>query len=153
MIWNAVVSGGTKTRKKRSSGVLQAVSPLQAVSSWAAVTTTVQWYKVTVLGDEKDLGICCTTQSVQITQSCLTLWDPMDCSMPGLPVHHQLPEFTQTNVHWVSDTIQPTHSLSSRSPPAFNLSQHQGLFQWVSSSHQVDKGLELQLQCLHSAYS
>ena len=99
MIWNAVVSGGTKTRKKRSSGVLQAVSPLRAVSSWAAVTTTAQWYKVTVLGDEKDLGICCTTQSVHITQSCLTLCDPMDCSMPGLPVHHQLPEFTQTNVH------------------------------------------------------
>ena len=63
----------------------------------------------------------------------------MDCSMTGLPVHHQLPEFTQTHVHWVSDAIQPSHPLSSPSPPAFNLSQQQGLFKWVSSSHQVAK--------------
>ena len=63
----------------------------------------------------------------------------MDCSTPGLPVHHQLLEFTQTHVHWVSDAIQPSHPLSSPSPPAFNLSQHQGLFQWVSSLHQVAK--------------
>ena len=60
-------------------------------------------------------------------------------STPGLPVHHQLPEFTQTHVHRVSDAIQPSHPLSSPSPPAFNLSQHQGLFQWVSFSHQVTK--------------
>ena len=70
----------------------------------------------------------------------------MDCSMPGLPVHHQLPEFTQTHVHWVGDAIQPSHPLSSPSPPSFNLSQHQGLFQWVSSSQQVAKVLEFQLQ-------
>ena len=70
----------------------------------------------------------------------------MDCSMPGLPVHHQLPEFPQTHVHWVDDAIQPSHPLLSRSPPAFNLSQHQGLFQWVDSSHQVGKVLEFQLQ-------
>ena len=63
----------------------------------------------------------------------------MNHSTPGLPVHHQLPEFTQTHVHWVGDAIQPSHPLSSPSPPAFNLSQHQGLFQWVSSSHQVAK--------------
>ena len=68
-------------------------------------------------------------------QSCPTLWDPMDCSMPGFPVHHQLPEPTQTHVHWVSDAIQPSHPLSFPTPPTFNLSQHQGLFQWVSSSH------------------
>ena len=61
-------------------------------------------------------------------QSCLTLCDPMDCSTPGLPVYHQLPEFTQTHVHRVGDDIQPSHPLSSPSPPAFNLSQHQGLF-------------------------
>ena len=88
-------------------------------------------------------------QSVQfspVVQSCLTLCDPMDCSTPGLPVHHQLPEFTQTHVHWVGDAIQPAHPLSSPSPPAFNLSQHQGLFQWVSSSHQMAKVLEFQLQ-------
>ena len=70
----------------------------------------------------------------------------MNRSTPGLPVHHQLPEFTQTHVHWLGDAIQPSHPLSSPSPSAFNLSQHQGLFQWVSSSHQVAKGLELQLQ-------
>ena len=79
-------------------------------------------------------------------QSCPTLCDPMDYSMPGLPVHHQLPEFTQTHVHSVRDAIQPSHPLSSPSPPTFNLSQHQGLFKWISSSHQVGKVLELQLQ-------
>ena len=78
-------------------------------------------------------------------QLCPTLWDHMDGSTPGLSVHHQLLEFTQTQVHWVSDAIQPSHSLSSPSP-AFDLSQHQGLFKWVSSSHQVAKVLELQLQ-------
>ena len=70
----------------------------------------------------------------------------MTHSMPGLPVHHQLPESTQTHVHWVGDAIQPSHLLLSPSPPVLNLSQHQGLFQWVSSLHQVAKGLELQLQ-------
>ena len=73
------------------------------------------------------------------------LCDPMDYSMPGCPVHHQLPEPTQTHVHQVSDAIQPSHPLSSPFPPAFNLSQHQGLFKWVSSSHQVAKILEFQL--------
>ena len=81
-----------------------------------------------------------------VTQSCPTLCESMDCSTPSLPVHHQLPEFTQTHVHWVSGAIQPSHPLSSPSTPAFNLSQHQGLFQWVSSSHQVAKVLEFQLQ-------
>ena len=80
-----------------------------------------------------------------VAQSCLTLCDPMDCSMPGFPVHHQLLEFVQTHVHRVSDAIQPSHPLSSTSP-TFSLSQHQGLFQWVSSSHQVAKVLELPLQ-------
>ena len=70
----------------------------------------------------------------------------MDCSTAGLPVYHQLPEFTQTHVHRVSDAIQPSHLLSSPSPPTFNLSQHHGLFQRVSSSHQVTKVLEFQLQ-------
>ena len=80
-----------------------------------------------------------------VPQSCPTLCDPMDCSMPGFSVHHQLPEIAQTHVHWVGDAIQ-SHPLSSPSPLAFNLSQHQGLFQWVSSSHQVAKGLAFQLQ-------
>ena len=81
-----------------------------------------------------------------VAQSCPTLWDPMDYSMPGFPVHHQLPEPAQTHVHRVSDAIQPSHRLLSPSPPIFNLSQHQGLFQWVSSSYQVAKVLEFQLQ-------
>ena len=89
--------------------------------------------------------------SFQFTQSYLTLCDSMHCSMPGFPVYHQLPEFTQTHVHGVSDAIQLSHPLSFPSPPAFNLSQHQGLFEWVSSSHQVAKLLELQLQ--HHSYS
>ena len=76
-------------------------------------------------------------QFSSVTQSCLTLCDPMDCNTSGLPVHHQLPEFTQTHVHWVGDAIQPSHPPSSPSPPAFNFSQHQGLFQWASSSPQV----------------
>ena len=78
-------------------------------------------------------------------QSCLTLCDPMNCSTPGLPVHHQLPEFTQTHINQVSDAIQPSHPLSSPSPPAPNPSQHQGLFQRVNSSHEVAKVLEFQL--------
>ena len=81
-------------------------------------------------------------QSLRRVQLC----DPMDCSTPGLPVHHQLPEFTQTHVHRVDDAIQPPHPLLSPFPPTFNLSQHQGLFQWVNSSNQVAKVLEFQLQ-------
>ena len=73
------------------------------------------------------------------------LCDPMDCIMPGLPVHHQLPDFTQIHIHWVGDAIQLSHSLSFSSPSTFNLSQHQSLFKWVSS-HQVAKLLEFQLQ-------
>ena len=76
-----------------------------------------------------------------VAQSCLTLCDPRDCSMPGFPVHHQLLELTQTHAHLVGDAIQPSHLLSSPSPPAFSLSQHQDLFQWVSSSHQVARVL------------
>ena len=87
-----------------------------------------------------------SVQFGSVTQSCPTLCDPMNCSTPGLPVHHQLPEFNKTHVHGVSDAIQPSHPLSSPSPPALNLSQLQGLFKWVSSSHQVAKVLEFLLQ-------
>ena len=89
-----------------------------------------------------------SVQSSSIAQLCQTLCEPMDCSMPGLPVHCQLPEFMQIHVHWVSDGIQPSHPLSSPSPPAFDLSQHQGLFKWVNSSLQVAQVLEFQLQHL-----
>ena len=85
--------------------------------------------------------------SVQFSHSVMSnCLQPMDCSMPDFPVFHQLPELAQTHIHWVSDAIQSSHPLSSPSPPAFNLSQHQGFFQWVSSSHQVAKVLEFQLQ-------
>jgi len=83
-------------------------------------------------------------QFSSVAQSCPTLCDLMNCSMPGLPVHFQLPEFTQTHVHRVGDAIQPSHPLSSPSPPAANPSQHKSLFQWVNSSHEVPKVLEFQ---------
>ena len=83
-----------------------------------------------------------SVQSLSHFQLC----DPMNRSTPGLPVHHHLLEFTQTRVHWVGDAIQPSHPLLSPFSPAFNFSQHQGLFQWVSSSHQVAKVLDFELQ-------
>ena len=82
-------------------------------------------------------GLCCGFCSV--SRSCLTLCNPVDCRMPGFPVHHQLLELAQSHVHWVSDAIQPSLPLSSPSPLAFNLSQHQCLFYWVGSSHQMTK--------------
>ena len=87
-----------------------------------------------------------SVQFSSVAKSCPILCNPMNHSTPGLPVHHQLLESTQTHVHWVSDAIPPSHPLSSPSPPAFNLAYHQSLFQWVSSSHQVAKVLEFQLQ-------
>ena len=90
---------------------------------------------------EMPLCYCCS-----VTKSCLTLCDSMDYSMPGFPVLHHLSECAQTHVYWVSDAIQPSHLLSYPSPLAFNLSQYQGLFQWVSSSYQVAQVLKLQLQ-------
>ena len=81
------------------------------------------------------------SQFSSVTKLCLTLGNPMDCSMPGVPVHHQLLVFTQTHVHWVGDAIQSSQPQSSPSPPAFTLSQHQCLFQWVSSSYQVAKSI------------
>ena len=100
---------------------------------WASSTEHSEWCTVGV-------------QFSSVTQSCPTLCDPMNHSTQGLPVHHQLLESTQTHVHWVSDAIQLSHPLSSPSHPALNLSQHQGLFKWVSSSHQVAKELEFPLQ-------
>ena len=92
------------------------------------------------------LTLFSSVQFISVAHSCPTLCNPMNCSTPGLPVHHQLLESTQTYVHQVGDAIQPSHPLSSPSPPALSLSQHQGLFQWVNSSHQMAKVLEFQLQ-------
>ena len=91
------------------------------------------------------LSSFCCHQFSSVAQLCPTLCDPMNCSTPGLPVHHKLLEFTQTHIHWVGDAIQPSHPLSSPSPPAPNPSKHQSLFQWVNSSHEVAKVLEFQL--------
>ena len=91
------------------------------------------------------LYIYLSVQFSSVTQSCPTLCDHMNCSTPGLPAHHQLPDFTQTHIHQVGDAIQPSHPLSSPSPPAPNPSQHQSLFQWVNSSHEVAEVLEFQL--------
>ena len=107
--------------------------------------------QVTHLRFDYQLFFCtCSALSVSqfssIAQSCLTLCNPMDCSMPSFTVLHHLLELAQAHIHWVGETIQSSDSLSSPSPPAFNLSQLQGLFQWVSSSHHVAKALELQLQ-------
>ena len=85
--------------------------------------------------------LCCS-----VAKSCLTPCDPMDCNPPGFPVLHDFPELVQIHVHQVGDAIQPSHPLLSPSPPALNLSQHQGLFQWVSFLHQLAKGLEFQFQ-------
>ena len=93
----------------------------------------------------KRMEIKQSDQIRSVAQSCPTLYNPMNRSTPGLPVHHQLLDFTQTHVHRVSDAIQPSHPLSSPSPPAPNPSQHQSLFQWVNSSHEVAKVLEFQL--------
>ena len=96
------------------------------------------------------MAISISVQFSSVAKSCSTLCNPMNHSTPGLPVHHKLLEFTQTHVHGVGDAIQPSHPLSSPSPPAPNPSQHQGLFQWVNISHEVAKVLEFQLQ--HQSY-
>ena len=101
---------------------------------------------LSTLRSHSRITITFSVQFSSVTQLCPTLCDPMNHSMPGLHVRHQLPEFTQTHVHRVSDVIKPSHPLLSPSPPAPNHSQHQGLFQWVNSSRQITKILELQLQ-------
>ena len=94
----------------------------------------------------KYISLCVVSQFSSVAQSYPTICNPMGCSMPGFLVHHELPELTQAHVHWVGDAIQPSHPLSPPSPPAFNLSKHQGLSKWVSSSNQLAKILALQPQ-------
>ena len=133
-----------KTTGDRSSGwakkKLQSTSQIQTYTkrgSWSLFGGLLSIWSTTAFS---------VSQSVSsVVQLCPTLCDPMNRSMPGLPVHHQLPEFTQTHVHRVPDAIQPSHPLSSPSPPAPNPSQHQSLFQWVNSSQEVAKVLEFQL--------
>ena len=150
--------------------LLTVVSPLPSTVTGVSTTLNTYWVKFCVillppisffhfdffsyflLKDNCFTDFCCFLSSLNmnqpsvqfssVTQLCPTFCDPMNRSTPGLPVHHQLPEFTQTHVHQVSDAIQPSHPLSSPSPPAPKPSQHQGLFQWVNSSHEVAKVLE-----------
>ena len=120
---------------RHRSKLAEALEPSPSTWRSPGLKQVWQWYR----------GVVSRGQFSLVIQSGPTPCNPMDCSTPGLPVHHQPPELTQTHVHWVSDVIQPSHPLSSPSPPAFNLSQHQGIFQWVSSLHQVAKVLKLQL--------
>ena len=128
--WCCQIFCGPEFRKSSKGSSLQSHMLLQSDIGWGS----------------GHLNAFSSVQFNAVAQSCLTLCDPIDCSMPGFPVHQQLSEFIQTHVHWVGDAIQPSHPLSSPSPPAFNLSQHQGLFHWVGSSHQVAQVLEFQLQ-------
>ena len=111
----------------------------------ASVISTILYYSSPIHSSASFTLLLVLSSSVQ-PESCPTLCDPMDYSMPGFPVYHQFPELAQSHVHQVSDVIQLSHPLLSPSPPAFNLFQHQGLFQWVSPSHQMAKVLEFQLQ-------
>ena len=107
---------------------------------WRSSKNSAQlWIKILIVVVRFTSVFIGSVQFSSVTLSCPTLCDPMNCSTPGLPVHHQLPESTETHVHWVGDAIQPSHPLSFPSAPALNPSQHQGLFKWVSSSHQWPK--------------
>ena len=154
--WHAAVHGVTKSQTRLSDWQQQQERSKRRVSDeyplyfWPQCSESTEacwalwWPKefVPCLKNPQQSSV----QFSSIGQSCPTLCNSMDCGTPGLPVHCQLPEFSQTHVHWVGDAIQPSHPLSSPSPLAFNLSQHQGLFKWVSSLHQVAKVLEFQLQ-------
>ena len=120
--------------KEENPSFLDAQNICQESQIWRVFTKIYDW-QVSTWKDAQYNSV----QFSSVTQLCLPLCDPVNRSMPGLPVHHQLPEFTQTHVHRVCDAIQPSHPLSSPSLPASNPSQHQGLFQWVNSSHKVAK--------------
>ena len=135
--WSSVM--GSKERRESDHSTASFINRNQKVTSVFDIQAT------------KYLKNCCCC--CLVTQSCSTLWDPLDCSTPGFPVLHYFLEFAQTHVHWVSDASQPSHPLSSASPPAFNLSQHQGLFQWVDFLHEAAKVLEIQHHSPSNEYS
>ena len=160
---NATCSGATKSMLHNCWTVLwcpgvTAAKPTQPRAHAPQQKKTLQWEAQhptwpqysSPCWPELEKKVCTATktqhQFSSVAQACPTLCDPMNRSTPGLPVHHKLPKFTQTHAHWVGDAIQPSHPLLSSSPPAPNPSQHQGPFQWVSSSHEVAKVLEFQLQ-------
>jgi len=134
----------------RSRGITQGCTGVCSAVSWALLNFGAAWvsYKMASGNIERPGGRGSRSRISQfssVAQSCLTFCDPVNHSPPGLPVHHHLPEFTQTHLHRVGDAIQPSHPLSSPFPPDPNPSQHQTLFQWVNSSHEVAKVLEFQL--------
>ena len=129
---------------KYFSKVTQMLSVVSTrICTWIAWLLSTISFLISMLKPHATFIITLSSVS-SVAQSCPTLCNPMDCSTPGLPVHHQLD--TQTHIHWLSDAIQPSHPLSSPSPSAFSLSQRQGLFRWVNFSYQVAKVLEFQLQ-------
>ena len=135
-LWQAVVTG--------QEGLKREPCVLKRIGRKAVCSGCVKYQGLCPV--EYKFGFSTTFKAISsVSQSCPTLCDPMNCSTPGLPVHHQIPESTQTYVHQVGDVTEPFHPLLSPSHPALNLSQHQGLFQWVSSSHEVAKVLEFQL--------
>ena len=148
------MEGYLRYEQKHKTDLMNAVRAIERHGNlqscnWEASWRRWHWAGVKVgtwIWVNKGRCVCNIVQLNSVAQLCPTLCDPTDCSTPGLPVHQQLPEFTQTHVHCVSDAIQPSHPLSSPSPPSFSLSQHQGLFKWVSSSHQVVQVLNCQLQ-------
>ena len=153
MLWKCCTHDVSKFGKLRSShrsgkGQFSFQPPFMTISF---MIPSLIWLSISVLSLHQvhtyivEQILCNISQFSSVVQSCPTLCDPMDSSTPGLPVHHQLPESTQIHVHWIGDAIQPSHPLSSPCPPAFNISRHQGLFKWVSSSHEVAKVLEFQL--------
>ena len=137
--WSAAVHGVAKSQTRLSDWTTK--SHLKSLT-----VTCGYWLMYWINKNNRMLSSLYKVIFSSVAQLCPTLCDPMYRSRPGLPVHHQLLESTQTRVRWVSDAIQPSHPLSSPSPPALNFSQHQGLFQRVSSLHQVAKLLEFQLQ-------
>ena len=144
----ADISSSSSSPSPNEIGVIIIISYLLVKDreAWRAAVNEVarsrtwlnNWTTIALSKNEED-------QITSVTQSCRTRCNPMNPSMPGLPVHHQLPEITQTHVHRVGDPIQPSHPLSSPSTPAPSPFQHQSLFQWVNSSHEVAKVLEFQL--------
>ena len=141
IVWEGII-GLEQHRKNLAKGISSTTHKLYGNNKYNNILKSVKKYMSSLKRDYDSIS-----QSVRsVTQSCLTL-QPHELQHTRLPVRHQFPELAQTQVHWVSDAIQPSHPLSSPSSPAFNLSQHQGLFQGVSSSHHVAKALELQLQC------
>ena len=149
-IWGPITPGETfgdsRCVHSMTPAQVQIFTGSRHVIKWVPWAEWAPWWVRNLGQVRRHLPITPGKCSVHFKQSCWTLCDLMDCSMPGFPVHQQLPELAQTHVHQVSDALQPSHPLLYPSPPAFKLSQHQGLFQWVGSSCQVAKVLELQHQ-------